>query len=223
MNKCVQCALIGLVFIFSSFSYAQRIKVQKIKGNQAVVEFPEGTLRPGKTYELNSIELAENFGSASSRNYLLALRFNLLNTKSDTTNATNQTQIAFTGKFGWNFGNFEIGPLASYTSEELGNITTSTYKAGAFIDFNVIANTQGEAFLYGIGAATSGGQISSGTTRDMIDFFVGPFVKWFPSGSNVGFRVDAGYIYSKQSGGIGADITSSGIATNVDLLAYFGK
>lgn len=211
-----------VIFFLTPTSFAQKIKVQKVKGNQAVIEFTSGTLQSGQVYELAPHELSQSYEAESSRNYLLALSFSLLNTKSDTINAENETDISLTGKLGWNYGSFELGPLASFASDSTGSITSNTYKVGAFIDFNVIANAPGEAFLYGIGGTGSLGQLeSSGLKRDLIDFFVGPFIKWFPSGNRVGIRIDAGYIYQKQSGGIGTDTTVTGLATNVDILTYF--
>lgn len=210
------------ILALSSTSVAQKIKVQKVKGNQAVIEISDGSLEAGRVYELASSNLSELTPDANSRSYLVALSFSLLNTKSDAVNAENDTDIAITGKLGWNLGTFEVGPMGAFASDSSGTITTNTYKLGAFGDFNAISNSPGELFLYGVGGTGSLGQNETlGLKKDLLDFFVGPFVKWFPTGDNVGFRVDAGYIYQRQSGGIGGDNTITGLATNVDLLVYF--
>ncbi|WII73787.1 hypothetical protein QJS83_07845 [Bdellovibrio sp. 22V] len=214
--------LVLSVLAFSSASYAQKIKVRKVKGNQAIVDFAGGTLVPGQVYELAG-DVFETSPGSMSRKYVVALSFSLENTKSDASGAENETDITLTGRFGWNFGNIEVGPLGSYSSNANGPITTNIYKVGAFGDYNLIANTPGESFLYGVGGTASFGQIDTGTGSkpNLMDFFVGPFAKWFPSGSNVGFRADLGFIYQKQSGGIGGDVTVSGLSTSAGLIAYF--
>ncbi|WP_413942890.1 hypothetical protein [Bdellovibrio sp. HCB-162] len=211
------------VLTFSSASFAQKIKVRRVKGNQAVIEFSGGSLQSGQVYELAPDEFADSSVSTTSRKYVIALSASLMNTKSDAAGAQNETDLSLTGKFGWNFGSYEFGPLLTYASDQVGSITTTSYKVGGFADYNLISNTPGEAFLYGIGGTASIGQIDggSGSKRDLMDFFVGPFVKWFPTGSNVGFRLDVGYIYQKQSGGVGSEATISGLASAVGILAYF--
>lgn len=215
--------LVLAILTFSSASFAQKIKVRRVKGNQAVIEFSGGSLQPGQVHELAPDEFGESSVTSSSRHYVVGVSMSLQNTKSDAAGSENETDIELIGKFGWNFGTYEVGPLATYKSDQVGSITQKTYKFGAFGDFNMIANTPGEAFLYGVGATGSMGQFDSGggSKRDLMEVFVGPFAKWFPSGSNVGFRVDAGYVYQKQSGGVGGDATVTGLLTSAGLIGYF--
>ncbi|MGZ3768953.1 MAG: hypothetical protein ACXVCP_05635 [Bdellovibrio sp.] len=213
---------LSAVLIFSTNAFAQRIKVQKVKGNQAVIEFSGGVLRPDHVYELSPEQFTANNNESESRKYIIAVGLNFHNTKSDAVNSVSQTDIILSAKFGWNLGHFELGPLVSYSSTDNGNLTNSLLKGGAFVDFNAIENLPGEVFLYGLGGTGSYGQYDGGSVkRDVIDFFVGPFVKWFPTGSPVAFRIDGGYVYQKQSGGIGGDLTITGFASNIELLAYF--
>ncbi|MBV2167946.1 MAG: hypothetical protein KUL82_04485 [Bdellovibrio sp.] len=213
--------LVTALLTFSSASFAQKIKVRKVKGNQAVVEFAGGRLEQGQVYELTHDEFSEPSEASSSRKYVVAMSFSLMNTKSDAASAENETDITLAGKFGWNMGTYEVGPLLSYSSDATGSITTTLYRLGGFADYNMIPNISGEAFLYGVGGTGSFGQRDSGSGSkvDIMDFFVGPFMKWFPTGSNVGFRMDAGYIYQKQSG-IG-ESTVSGLNLAAGLMAYF--
>lgn len=215
--------LVFSILAFSSASFAQKIKVRRVKGNQAVIEFAGGNLQAGQVYELAPDEFSESTVTSSSRKYVTALSLSFMNTKSDAPGASNDTTITLNGKFGWNFGNYELGPLLTYASNQVGSTTISTYKVGGFADYNMISNTPGEAFVYGLGGTASMGQLDggSGNKRDLMDFFVGPFVKWFPTGSSVGFRIDVGYIYQKQSGGVGGDATVTGLASAVGIVAYF--
>lgn len=218
MNRYV----LACILLCSINAFGQKFKVQKIKGDQAVIEVLGGTLQPGRIYEANSPELLNNISSSAARDYVFALSFNLLNTKSDATGAQNETDISLTGKFGWNFSNFELGPMMSYSSNDSGDLTTTIFKLGAFADYNIIANIPGEIFIYGLGGTAAFGQFDNGITakQDLLDAFVGPFVKWFPSGSNMGIRFDTGYIYQKQSIA-NTEVTVTGLSANIDLLAYF--
>lgn len=209
----------ALLTTLSSTAWAQKIRVSKVKGNQAVVEFSGGRLEAGQAYEISSEEFTES--SSSVRNHLVSVGVSLLNTKSDAAGATTDTEFILAGKFGWNKGTLEFGPQASYSSVGNGNLTVTTLKVGIFGDYNMIPNTPGDTFIYGVGGTFDLGQLDTGVgaKTDLMGFFVGPFAKWFPTGSPVGFRVDGGYIYQKRSGT--SDSTVTGISGNVGLIAYF--
>ncbi len=218
--------VLAAFFSFSTAAQAQKIKVRKVQGNKAIVEFT-GTLNPGTTYELISPDEFGEESSSNNRKYLVGLDFNLANTKSDAANSVNVTNIALAARFGWNFGSFEVGPVVAYSST-IASVTSSTYKVGGFVDYNMISNLPGEAFLYGLGAIGSFGQHDPGSTTivddfkyDLIEVFVGPFVKWFPTGGPYGFRLDAGYVYQRQNSTTLGTTTVSGFASSVGLLAYF--
>lgn len=211
---------------FSMAAQAQKIKVRKIQGNKAIVEFT-GNITPGTTYELISPDEFGEETSANNRKYLVGLSFNLGNTKSDAANSVNVTHIDLSTRFGWNFGSFEIGPVVSYFTT-IADVTSTTYKLGAFVDYNMITNIPGEAFLYGLGAIGSFGQHDPGTTLvvadtkyDLMEVFVGPFVKWFPTGGPYGFRLDAGYVYQRQNSTSLGTVTVSGFASSLGIFAYF--
>lgn len=208
---------------YSSSSFAQKIKVHKVKGNQAVVEFSGGNLHVGQAYELAPDEFGEATSSTSTRDYVVTLSVSLQNTKSDASGAESETDLSLTSRFGWNLGTYELGPLFSYTSDGTGSITTTLYKFGAFGDYNMIANMPGESFIYGFGGTFEFGGLDSGvgSKKDLIEFFVGPFAKWFPTGSPVGFRIDGGYVYQKQTSGVGSETTISGLSATAGLTAYF--
>lgn len=217
----LRALLFFLFFIsFTPASWGQKIKVNRIKGNQAVVEISGGRLLEGRVYEISSDSFAET--SSTARNHVIALGATLSNTKSDAANASNNTEISLSGKFGWNSGTFEYGPQGSYSSIGAGGATTTVLNLGVFADYNLTPNNPGETFLYGLGGTFDLGQADngSGTKTDLMGFFVGPFAKWFPTGSPVGFRFEAGYVYSKRSA-TGGDVTITGISSNLALMAYF--
>ncbi len=214
------------VLATTSSAFAQKIKVRKVKGNQAVVEVSSGApLQLGQVYELIS---PDDFGeshtsgtSATSRQYVIGLNFSLYNTKSDASSA-NENSLTLTSKFGWNLGSFELGPLLSYVSTDSGGIARSEMKFGAFGDFNVIPNIPGEVFIYGVGGYASMGQYDggSGNKSDIMELFGSGFVKWFPTGSTFAVRFDGGYIYKKNSG-TASTATLTGLGLTAGLSAYF--
>lgn len=217
----------GLILIallaFSTSAFAQKIKVRKVKGNQAVIDFSGGNLVPGQVYELAPDEFGEASSGLAARKHVVTLDFSLSNSKSDATGAVSETDIALSSRFGWNFASFEVGPVIRYSSDATGSLTTSLVQLGAWADYNMIHNTPGEIFIYGLGGAFSAGQYDNGagSTRNLMELFAGPFVKWFPTGSNVGFRFDGGYNYGRQTGGIGSDLTVSGLSLQAGLIGYF--
>ncbi|QDK38276.1 hypothetical protein [Bdellovibrio sp. NC01] len=211
---------------FSQDAHAQKIKVRKVQGNKAIVEFT-GNLNQGSTYDLISPDEFGGEEASNNRKYVVGVNFAMTNTKADAANSVNITTFNLAARFGWNFGSFEIGPMVGYAST-IADLTSTTYKLGAFADFNIIPNIPGEAFLYGIGGTGSFGQHDPGSDTvvgdykyDLFEAFVGPFVKWFPTGGPYGFRLDAGYIYQRQSTNTIGTIAVSGFAGNFGLFAYF--
>lgn len=216
-----QLLLIALLTSFAAPSFAQKIKVRKVKGNTAIVE-STGPLRPGAVYDLISPnDFSEDMGS-TPRKYLVGLNFVLTNTKSDAANSTNETDINLAIKFGWNLGTYELGPLVNYTMNHSNDVTQTTWKVGGFADYNFIPNVSGEAFIWGLGATGSFGNWDkgNGTKVDIVDVFGGPFAKWFPTSSVVGFRVDLGFSYRRQTTTAG-NATASGLASSAGIFAYF--
>ncbi len=222
MNKYILFAV--AISLISSQAFAQKIKVRRVKGNQAVIEFTGSPLRAGQTYDLGaSDELAPSSGE-SPRHYVVSLDFNLSNTKSNVANSGSRTLMDLNARMGWNLGTFELGPLFSYRSEPgINDSTNTTFSLGGFLDYNIITNIPGEPFIYGLGAQGNFGQTEAGSTsakNDVFSVLAGPFVKWMPTGGPVGFRVDGTYVYQRTSTTSG-NIATTGFSLFGGLLAYF--
>lgn len=217
------CILLVALLTFSSSAFAQKIKVRRVKGNQAVVEFGGAPLQPGQVYELMA---QDDFGDASpstgGRNYVLGLNFSFSSSKSDAAGANNVTDISLSTRFGWNLGSFELGPVLSYRANDESSFNNTVIKAGVFGDFNVIPNIPGEVFIYGVGSYFVFGQRDNGagTKGDIMEIFAGPFVKWFFGGSNYAIRFDGGYQFQKISSSSG-DVTLTGLGMTAGIQAYF--
>ncbi|MBO9666882.1 MAG: hypothetical protein J7501_08720 [Bdellovibrio sp.] len=211
----------ALISITAAPAFAQKIKVRKVKGNSAIVE-STGPLQPGAVYDLMSADdFGEEIGS-TPRKYLVGLNFVFTNTKSDAANTTAETYLNLSAKFGWNLGTFELGPLIDYRMNHVNDVTQTTWKVGGWADYNFTPNMAGESFLFGLGATGAFGNEDrgNGTKVDLFNVFVGPFAKWFPTSSSVGFRMDFGYVYERQSVTDGYT-TASGLASSAGIFAYF--
>jgi hypothetical protein len=211
----------ALISMTAAPAFAQKIKIRKVKGNTAIVE-STAPLQPGAVYDLMSADdFGEDIGS-TPRKYLVGLNFVFTNTKSDAANSTTETYVNLIAKFGWNLGTFELGPLVDYRMTHVNDITQTTWKAGGWADYNFTPNMAGETFLLGLGGSAAFGNEDrgNGTKVDLFNVFAGPFVKWFPTSSSVGFRMDLGYVYERQSV-TGGNTASSGLASTAGIFAYF--
>lgn len=224
-NGCILTIFLTILTVFSSEAWAQKIKVRRVKGNQAVVEFSGGTLKQGQAYELVHDEFAEadsSAGGSSNRKYMVNVSFAMSAMKSDAAGSESETDMSLAARFGWNFEQFEIGPWFSYNSDSTGKVTVNVMKAGGWADFNLIPNIPGEIFVFGVGGYGAFGQSEGGTASlSILEFGGGPFVKWFPFATDVGLRADVGYGYQKQSGGTSGDATITGLTSTAGVIAYF--
>jgi len=120
-----------LVLGNGSFCLAQKAKVIKVKGLQAIVQFPKGSPpEPGQTIDLgggdsgggNNGDISTDFGdsgriagSTGPRRHLLGISgiFGAVNTStSGGGSSINTTLFNVEGRYGWNAVEMEYGPLA---------------------------------------------------------------------------------------------------------------
>lgn len=219
-------AVISITFCFAlPASAQQKIKVKKIKGNQAIVEFPSSMpLQMGEVYEVTPLD---DLGAAAqadseSRNHLIDLSVNFSSYKSNAVGATQSSSFSASGRFGFNYGNFEWGPVAQVISTTSLSVTSSSYLGGLFADYNLIPNTAGEVFIYGLGAVANGGvATSSGTNTTSYAYYLGPFVKWFPFANSIGLRFDADYSGESKVATAGGTAAYTGFVFLVGISDYF--
>jgi hypothetical protein len=216
-----RAALAFILLTIAMPTWAQKIKVRKVKGNQAVVDFSGEPLQNGQVYELTSESFSEPT-SGGSRDHVIGLQASFSSGKFDSAGAKSETVISLQGRYGWNHGTYEFGPLVGYSSTNSSGTTISTIRGGAFGDFNLVPNSAGEAFVYGAGgSATFGSNDSgSGVTRTTMSFAAGPFVKLFNLSGSFAIRLDGLYQYDKYSGN-GGDATYSGFLLLAGFSNYF--
>ncbi|MEK6628050.1 MAG: hypothetical protein AABY53_05445 [Bdellovibrionota bacterium] len=130
-----------LIITTASFSAkAEKFKVKKVKGNQAVIETTT-VLEEDQTYEFISESVSQDVDYKSnvlkSRENSLTLggEFNFLRASNYQSN-TYSLQV----RYGWNFSSVELGALLNMVSTDVGAGATTTVLGGGYFDYNLIAN-----------------------------------------------------------------------------------
>ncbi|MES2856842.1 MAG: hypothetical protein V4692_13300 [Bdellovibrionota bacterium] len=228
--------LVLLLACFLSLpAFAQQARVIKTKGYQAIVQFPEGE----KPRVGQMINIAEDDGVVSEpgraigtgkRAHLLALQGELsmlsVSTSGGATSTSDtRTTISVTGRYGWNFENWEAGPLGTFTMTTGSDYSNRVMSVGGFFDWNLVPNRAGTVFVYGAGGSLEVGQTSQtiGSTQtdtSLLSGFGGGQMKWFGLSENVAIRADAGLLYSQSSVG-SSKTTNMGFKGLAGISFYF--
>lgn len=190
---------------------AQQFKVSKVKGNRAFIIMPKGmTLEKGKTYSVAEGDAGSDDDTQTStqdRDTTMALSGNLFTGSTKTSPggiSVNGTSIELAGRYGWNKGKKEYGPLATFYYVSSGSYSARIIAGGGFFDYNLVENTAGQNKVYGLGADATFGLSSqstgsSGTTGSVIQIKGGGQMKWFPVGPSAAIRVDAQLSYMRSA------------------------
>lgn len=210
-----------LVICVASPALAQEARVIKVKGQQAIVTFPNG-VKPqvGQMIDLNAgtVDGGSSMGTGS-RDFTVggSASLSFLN-NSSTSKST--TLFAIEPRFGWNMKQMEFGPTAILSYSSTDGRTIRIMGAGGFFDFNFVPNVSKTQFVYGVGGDLKYYQTSdtvAGTETSTTDLvlFGGGQAKYFLFSDNVAVRGDVGYYYDRNT-------TPSTSSNNSGLLAKVG-
>jgi hypothetical protein len=211
----------------ASLAHAQQAKVIKVKGQQAIVQFPNGVPPVvGEMIPVGGSEVQTETGAKprGSRAHVLAVAGQIYFTNnSATSNST--TGFKLRGSYGWNQEIFEFGPLAELDYASTTGQSSRTLLGGGFFDFNFVPNKPGVETVYGVGATADAGQQTTTTgstdlTSSEFDLFAGANAKWFGLSDNVALRADAGFQMVRTSVN-GQATTNSGLQILAGLSFYF--
>lgn len=176
-----------LLMLFAEPLLAEKIKVKKVKGTQAVIETVT-PLEEGQTYELVSDALSQDVDYKSSvllsRRNSLTIGGQLDFLRSD---SLSQNRLSLQARYGWNFSTLEVGAFFEATSLDQGAGATTTMLGGGYFDYNLIPNRDPKKIIYGpfaligIGStsypsgSTAGGSVSTLQTNfgGFFSYFVG--------------------------------------------------
>lgn len=214
-------------FLIPMVSLAQQIRVEKLKGNKAVIEFT-GNLIPGKTYSIDGTSASHSENSAhGKRQYVLggSLGFSSSAYTSPSINATlKHSDMNLSTRFGWNYESFEIGPMFGYKNvdSDYADQHFSSFSGGAFADYNMTPNRPGETMIFGVTGEAVFGSITpkTGNSGSTMEFFVGGFFKWFGLTDSTALRADLGYDYLKTTADASSN-TLQGFVLRGGIATYF--
>lgn len=226
--------LIALLVIGSgSLCFAQQAKVIKVKGQQAIVQFPKGvTPSVGQSIDVGgggggfeSDSGSHGGGSTGPRDHLLGISgsLSMLNrSTSGSGTSASATIFKLDGRYGWNEKIMEYGPLASFEMQS-GDASTksTTIRIGGFFDYNLVPNVSGADLVYGAGGEAYFGQQKPdvGDSYTLMGFAAGGFGKWFLLKNTAALRGDVQFEYDRYSSSI--TITYMGLVAKVGLSVYF--
>lgn len=230
------------LFCLASPAFAGgHLTVKKVKGQNALVEFPSSMV-PEKDgdYTISdghseSSDDEPQMGDGSKKiNYprdfawSLGVSFTSLKTKvstaatsSSATASAAVTTITVSTTFLFNFGIIEVGPLVSLTSTSSGGVASTTFRLGPDIDINFISNKSTHNFIPGL--EIDGGLLSSSTAGvSSTGYFLdaGLYAKMFPFKNQTAIKLFAGFTITSTA--INSVTTSiSGPSVQFSLMSYF--
>jgi hypothetical protein len=199
-------------------AFAQKIKVERVKGNKAVVVFSGTTPEVGKSYALEGrSSTASKAASAGSRDRILGFSAGLSNqTVATGSSSSTSTSMSLAVLYGWNLGQIEYGVLGEVANASYSSTSTSVFGGGGFFDYNFVANTVGEVIVYGVGIQAKVLSTNTGV-KSYSSWEMDPtgFLKWFAFTPAVCLRFDAGLRYR-------SDMTTPNATTTSGLMVLAG-
>lgn len=186
-------SVLMLLVLIAEPAYAEKVKVKKIKGTQAVIE----TLTPleeGQTYELVTEPVSQDVDYKSSvllsRRNSLTIGGQLDFLRSD---SLSQNRLSLQVRYGWNFSTLEVGAFFEGTSLDQGAGATTTMIGGGYFDYNLIPNRDPKKIIYGPFASVGIGSTSfpsstAGGSVSILQTDFGGFFSYFVGTSTTALR-----------------------------------
>ena len=165
-----KATLLAFLLLFSANSFGSDfIRILKMKGDKAVVKLPDTNFEKGQNIRVDRGVWNETRELNGRRMYRTDFdaQISSVNTEVSTTAGSADgtvTLISFSGRFGWNMKQYEVGPIFSYTATS-GDSDESSLLAGGFFEYNFTMNEKGEIMIpyvgvdaqFGTGSEESGG------------------------------------------------------------------
>lgn len=203
---------------------AATFTVKKTKGNSSVIE-SSVPLIPGETYTIQSSKqsglISEDvvYRSNRSRENSFSGGIDTSFFKSDT---LQEHQIDVEARYGWNFGQYEIGPLVHINLLDEGAGFNTDFSLGGYFDYNFNENVANEDSVLGLTVQGYGGnrEFTNGASSQIFAFGGGGFYTWYLMRSSTALRFE-GLVENKK---IATSTTSSsvfGFSGRMLLAFYF--
>ena len=210
--------------LISTSASAASFTVKKTKGNSSVIE-SSTPLIPGETYIIQSSKqkglISEDVTyprSNRSRENSFSGGIDSSFFKSD---QLQEHMIDLEGRYGWNFGDYELGPLMHIQLLDEGAGFNTDIYLGGYFDYNLVSNVASEDFIYGLTAQGYGGnrEFTNGASSQIFAFGGGGYLSWFLIRSTTALRIE-GLVQQKK---IATSVASSNVLgfTGKMLLSFY--
>jgi hypothetical protein len=216
-----------IIAFFPTLSHASstRIKVKKVKGHMALVQF-QGEVTEGENYMLIGSDQSEANLKSGPREHRLGLNFNFNSLKNKTATVdSNPSELTITGDYGWNFGQHEVGPVFGYSSVNSGFGGATTYLTlGLFYDYNFTENKEPTIYLFGASIRATYSNITSAAGATGLytsSVFPSIFWKWWAFTQSTAIRFDLGFYAENARIATATDSSSTGFKSTGALLFYY--
>ncbi len=183
-------------------------------------------LEEGQVYDLAVEPISQNVDYKTSgfrsRQNSVSIGGNIISLKGDD---YQKTALAIQARYGWNFTNIEMGPVAQFSSDDLGGGATTEFTGGGFFTYNLIANRDPKFHVYGIlGLITFGSRqfaaSSGGGSATTMDLNAGGYYSWFLNSSSTALRLEGFFDYQQITTTV--KLTNvSGFGSRALLIFYF--
>lgn len=204
---------------------AQTFRVKKSKGRQAVIE-STSPLIEGETYTIQSNKQTGLIGDDvvytkpnRSRENSFSAGINSSFFKGDN---IQEHEIDIEGRYGWNFGHFEIGPLVHINLLDQGAGFNTDFHIGGYADYNFNTNGGREEYVFGLTGQAFGGnrEFTNGSSSQIMAIGAGGFLTWFLMGSTTALRFE-GLVESKKIATSAASTNATGFAGKMLFVFYY--
>ena len=181
--------------IISTPALAATFTVKKSKGNSSVIE-SSVPLIPGETYIIQSSKqsglISEDVTyprSNRSRENSFSGGIDTSFFKSDT---LQEHQIDIEARYGWNYGDYELGPLVHISLLDEGAGFNTELYVGGYFDYNLNENVVSSDSVFGLTAQGYGGnrEFTSGSSSQIFSFGGGGFYTMYLMRSTTALRIE---------------------------------
>lgn len=206
---------------FSITAWATSITIKKIRGKQAIVEL-DSPLEEGKTYQIETEKITLNTDFSEQ----FKSRYNSISLGADLSffsgTKTLDNNFSFIGKYGWNYTNFEFGPVINLQVYDKGFGTSTTYLLGGYFDYNYTPNKAPRDLIFGPSVQLLLGNrtFETGGSAQLSQAQLSLFLTWYINSSPLALKSELGYQIRRVTSST-AESNLSGVVSQIYMAYYF--
>lgn len=205
MGEIMRAVFLTSLILVASSAWSQDFKVLKTQGSKVLIQVDNpDALSPGRRYSVASEGGGGGAGGTRVNSIGIssiaqgAAQIASFSSKVADAKAVSHTVMSVRGTYGWNKQNMEFGPIFGIYQDS-GTDSLSELDYGGYFDFNLVPNTPGQRFVYGVTAnlemlsTHSSEKDTSGSTKTdygQTSIGLGGQLKFFPGSGNFAIRLD---------------------------------